>query len=67
MKTILCGVFDGHAPVKKVMPMIDNQDSNVLRTLYLTPNRMLEIRTYRFDGLNFHRTRIPIETAGEFL
>ena len=56
MKTILCGVTDGHAPVKKVMPVIDKQDGDVLRTLYLTPDRTLEVRTYRFDGLNFHQT-----------
>lgn len=67
MKTILCGVLDGYTPVTKSMPMIDQQNSAILRTLYLTPNQVLEVRTYRFDGLNFHRTRMPVERAHDFL
>lgn len=67
MKTIIGGVFNGKPAIRRTMPTIDRQEDGVYRTLYLTTHHVLEVRTYRFDGLNFKVTRVPVEHADAFL
>lgn len=66
MKTILCGIQGEKIHAIRVMPELDNRNSNVSRAMYLTADQTLEVRTYRYDGLNFHRTRVPLETVKDF-